>query len=79
MGIHIERKHKFQYNPIPDMKESPLNVSNLFQPQIRPPSGSKLFRPQKPQYSNFRLAQNDFSVPTIFFGDSRVSKCNSRN
>ena len=49
MGIHIERKHKFQYNPIPDMKQGPPNGSKLFQPQYEPPDGSKLFRPQKPE------------------------------
>ena len=71
MGIHIERKHKFQYNPIPDMKQGPPNGSKLFHPQYEPPDGSKLFRPQKPEYSNYRLEQNDFADPTISFGDSK--------
>ncbi len=70
LGIHIESKHKYQYNPIPEMKRSPPIHSNLSQLQKWPPIGSNLSQPQIPAPSNFRLARNDFGGPAIFLADA---------
>ena len=57
LSTHIQRKHPYQYNPLPQMKlkQSECNFS----------------QPKKPESSNFLSPQNESSDPTKLFENFR--------